>query len=90
MRATYQRGGMGPVEVRARLEAVVAAPGPQHRLLHRVLGLEGRAEHPVAVAGQLPAVLLESLLELTRPPLRDARGHPGTARDGWAGRHEKS
>ena len=38
-----------------------APPGPDHRLLHGVLGLEGRAEHPVAVAGQLPAVLLEVL-----------------------------
>ena len=44
---------------RAALEAVDALPGPHHRLLHGVLGLEARAEHPVAVAGQLPAVGLE-------------------------------
>ena len=49
---------------RAALEAVDAAPRAQHRLLHGVLGLEGRAEHPVAVAGQLAAVLLEPLLEV--------------------------
>jgi hypothetical protein len=44
----------------------MAPPGAEHRLLHGVLGLEGRGEHPVAVAGQLPAVLLERALELPR------------------------
>ena len=44
---------------RAALEAVVGAPGPDHRLLGRVLGLERRAHHPVAVGGQLPPVRLE-------------------------------
>ena len=39
---------------RATLEGVRIAPGPQHRLLDGVLGLEARAEHPVAVPGQLP------------------------------------
>ena len=52
-----------PVEPRpqrgAALEPVEAAPGPHERLLHRVLGLERRAEHPVAVAGQLDPVPLE-------------------------------
>ena len=44
---------------RAPLEPVVRAPGAHHRLLHRVLGLERRREHAVAVRGQLLAVLLE-------------------------------
>jgi hypothetical protein len=52
-----------PVEPRAKrgaaLEAVVAPPRAQERVLNRVLGLERRAEHAVAVAGQLGAVLLE-------------------------------
>ncbi len=39
----------------AALERVGIAPGPQHRLLDGVLGLEARAEHPVAVPRQLPA-----------------------------------
>lgn len=55
--------GGDPVEPGAQrgapLEAVVAAPGPHHRLLHGVLGLEGRAQHAVAVAGQLGAVRLQ-------------------------------
>src|SRR5581483_11874933 len=41
------------------LEAVDAAPRPHERLLHGVLGLEARAEHAVAVPGQLLAVLLQ-------------------------------
>ena len=41
------------------LEAVGVAPGPHHGLLHGVLGLEPRAEHAVAVAGQLPAERLQ-------------------------------
>ena len=44
------------------LEAVDAAPGPHHRLLHRIVGLEARAEHAVAVTGQLPPVRLKLLL----------------------------
>ena len=55
--------GGDPVDPRpdrgAALEAVHALPGPDHRLLDGVLGLEGRAQHPVAVAGELPAVLLQ-------------------------------
>ena len=47
------------LERRAALEPVERPPGAHHRLLHRVLGVEGRAEHAVAVAGQLAAVLLE-------------------------------
>ena len=49
---------------RAALETVEAPPGADKRVLHRVLGLERRAEHPVAVGGQLGAMLLEPLLEL--------------------------
>src|SRR5262249_1739894 len=52
---------------------VEPAPRAHHRLLHGVLGVEGRAEHPVAVARQLPAVALELSLEL-RCPCRGA--HP--------------
>src|SRR5262249_17330122 len=48
---------------RAAFEAVEAAPRADERLLHRVLCLERRGEHPVAVRLQLGAVLLELLLE---------------------------
>src|SRR4029078_10358320 len=48
------------------LEALVAAPGADEGLLDGVLGLEGGREHPVAVGGQLLAVLFEPLLELSR------------------------
>ena len=44
---------------RAALEASSGLPRPHHRLLHGVLGLEARAEHPVAVADELSAVRLE-------------------------------
>jgi hypothetical protein len=44
---------------RPALKAVDAPPGPHHRLLDGVLGLEPGAQHPVAVAGQLLAVRLE-------------------------------
>ncbi len=54
-----------PVEPRAQrgpaLEAVEATPRAHERLLDGVLGVERRAEHPVAVAGELSAVLLEAL-----------------------------
>ena len=72
--------GGDAVEPRARgrpsLEVVEAPPGPQHRLLHGVIGVEDGAEHPVAVAGQLPAVLLQ----LFRPDL--AAGRFGADRHG--------
>jgi hypothetical protein len=51
------------LEGRAALEAVVSAPGAEHRLLDGVLGLEDGAEHPVAVAGQVPPVGFEAHLE---------------------------
>src|SRR5207244_11276309 len=53
-------------------EPVVATPGAHHRLLHRVLGLERRAEHAVAVRGELPSVLLEGRVD---PGIGDL-GHP--------------
>ena len=56
---------------RAALEAVEAAPRADDRLLDGVLGLERRSEHPVAVAGQLDAVLLE----LVRDRSRGSIGH---------------
>ena len=46
-------------ERRPALEAVDPPPGPHERVLDGVLGIERRAEHPVAVPGQLRAVLLE-------------------------------
>jgi hypothetical protein len=42
-------------------EPVGGPPGAHHRLLHRVLGVEHRPEHPVAVAGEFTAVLLQVL-----------------------------
>jgi len=66
--------GRDPVQPRTHRgpagEAVGAAPGPDQGLLHRVLGVERRAEHPVAVGGQLLPVLLE-LAELG--PVGDGR-----------------
>ena len=50
-------------QLRAALEAVVGAPGAHHGLLHRVLGLERRTEHPVAVGGELAAVPLQDVLD---------------------------
>ena len=60
-------------ERRAALEPVEALPGAEERLLHRVLGLEDRAEHPVAVARQLAAMLARA-----RSRARSGRGswHP--------------
>jgi hypothetical protein len=45
------------------LEAGHAAPGRQERLLHRVFGVRGRAEHPVAVRLQRLAVRFDELSE---------------------------
>ena len=62
--------GRDPVEPgpdrRALLEVRVPAPGPQVRLLHRVLGVVQRAEHPVAVRDQLTPVLRELVLQVHR------------------------
>ncbi len=43
---------------RAPLEAVAASPGAYEGLLHRVLGIEWRPEHPVAMSRQLCPVPL--------------------------------
>ena len=55
-----------PVEPRAQrctaLEAVETSPGAEQGLLHGVLGLERRAEHSVAVGGELRTVLFELFL----------------------------
>ena len=69
-------------QARSRRPALERSPGPpraQERLLHQVLGLVERAEHPVAVHPQLAPVALDELLELgarhssvtmATPPLR--------------------
>ena len=66
----------------AAFEAVDGLPGPHHRLLHGVLGLEARAQHPVAVGGQLPAVRLEIHVDLSDPCMGIAGGGVGTGGHG--------
>src|SRR5207248_1922474 len=44
---------------RAAGELLAVAPRPYERVLHRILGVEGRGQHPVAIRGQLSAVGLE-------------------------------
>src|SRR5688572_9715501 len=71
----------------AALEAVVRAPRADERLLHRVFGV-CRAEHAIAVGGQLDAVLLELRLELRgerrrrrhQRMVRNARQRPTSGR----------
>ncbi len=59
---------------RAPLEPLEAPPGADERLLDCVLRLERGREHPVAVRGQLPPVLLELTGDVVRG---DAHGtHP--------------
>jgi hypothetical protein len=48
---------------RTAFEPIEAPPGAHQGLLNGVLGLERRAEHPVAVGGQLRSVLLEPQLD---------------------------
>jgi hypothetical protein len=59
--------GGDPVEPgaqrRALLERVQRAPGREQRVLHGVLGILERAEHPVAVELQLRTVGLDQLAE---------------------------
>src|SRR5712691_10446110 len=70
-------------ELRARLVAVGAFPGAQHRLLERVVGVVERAEHPVAMEVERSPVWLDQERErLLVHRLRDA-----TRLAGWAGRH---
>jgi hypothetical protein len=45
----------------APLEALSRPPSPQHRLLDRILGVEARADHPVAVPPELAPVSSEIL-----------------------------
>ena len=52
---------------RPGLEAVEPPPRPEQRLLDGVLRLEGRAQHPVAVRGQLHPVPLQLGHRLVRP-----------------------
>lgn len=72
--SSRQMLGGDPVEpgahARAPLEPAGRPPGPQHGLLDGVLGLRRGAEHPVAVAGQLTAMVLEILHRDPHP-----RGH---------------
>ena len=63
-------------QLRAALEPVVGAPGADHRLLDRILRLEGGAEHPVGVAGELGAMAFQR------------RGQVGSA--GWRRRSSSS
>jgi hypothetical protein len=48
----------------AALEPLEAPPCTEEGLLHGILGLERRAQHPVGVAGQLGPVLFEQRLQL--------------------------
>src|SRR5439155_5330816 len=69
-------------ELRAWLVAVGAFPRAQHRLLERVVRVVERAEHPVAVEVERPAVWLDQERErLLVHRLRDA-----TRPAGWADR----
>src|SRR5437667_180260 len=59
---------------RASLELVPAAPRADKGILHRVFGVEGRPEHPVAVRRELAAVLFHVA---KRMGSRERRGlHP--------------
>src|SRR6266545_4110547 len=62
-------------ERRAALETLDATKGAQERLLHGILGLERRAEHPIAVGGQHPAVLVELWSELRTAERERRFGH---------------
>src|ERR687898_914839 len=53
-------------EARTTFERVIALPRAQECLLHGVLSLEGRTEHPVRISGELGPVRLEPLLEVRR------------------------
>src|SRR5439155_13031395 len=70
-------------QCRAALEAVEVPPRAQERVLDGVLRVERRAEHPVAVRGQLAAMLLqlaEGGCDRERRALHD--GHPRPGRPG--------
>ena len=84
MRYSHERSDARPSK------PVDAAPGPHHRLLHGVLGLEARAEHPVAVAGQLPPVRLELLLDRARLGAILTCDDVGTRGTSSHGRHRRA
>src|SRR5438874_665569 len=69
-------------ELRARLVALGAFPGAQHRLLERVIGVVERAEHPVAVEVQCSPVWLDQ----ERERLLVHRLPDATRPADWAGR----
>ena len=66
---------------RTALKPSVGPPRPQVRLLHQVLGVGGRAQHPVAVSQQLPPELAGQTGEVFaarhRPPPRPRPCQPG-------------
>src|SRR5438270_12759578 len=70
-------------ELRARLVALGAFPGAQHRLLERVVGVVERAEHPVAVEVERAAVWFDQ----ERERLLVHRRRDATRPAEWAGRH---
>ena len=84
--------GRDPVEPAAqgpaRVDRPQPPPRPQHRVLQRVLGVMGRAEHPVAVREQLaperPDELLEGLVVAPLRPLEQSRLLLGCHRRGAA------
>ena len=65
----------GP-ERRPALEGLPAPPGPEERLLHGVLGVLERPEHPVAVDVQLTAVALGQVRERALVDLAQHRSRP--------------
>jgi len=52
---------------RSALETLEAPPSAEQCLLHGVLGLERRSQHPVGVGGQLHPMLLQPELQLLEP-----------------------
>ena len=78
---------------RPALEAVEAAPRAQERLLHGILGLEWRGQHPVAVRQEVRAVFVQlapelAVLRFDPRPLHDANGNGAGSGGGLdLGRH---
>jgi len=62
--ARIRRDPIKPAAERAAsVEAREGAPGPQERLLHEILGLVKRTQHPIAVHLELAAERFGELLE---------------------------
>ena len=57
----WSRSGTAMVAIRSDPRTSPAPARREHRVLDGVLGLVDRSKHPVAVAGQLPAVLLQRI-----------------------------